>query len=54
MIGIGISPFFNRRPMSTAKEIKYLFIDGACLDNILARIGTEFFNGDKVEFNYIW
>jgi uncharacterized LabA/DUF88 family protein len=35
--------------MSTAKEIKYLFIDGACLDNILIRIGKELFNGDKVD-----
>lgn len=38
--------------MSTAKEIKYLFIDGACLDDILTRIGNDFFNGDKVELRY--
>ncbi len=49
MIGIGISPFISRKTMSTAKEIKYLFIDGACLDNILIRIGKELFNGDKVD-----
>lgn len=40
--------------MSTAKETKYLFIDGACLENILTRIGKEFFNGDTVDFNYVW
>jgi len=38
--------------MSTAKEIKYLFIDGACLDDILTRIGNEFFNGDKVDLRF--
>jgi len=38
--------------MSTAKEVKYLFIDGACLDDILTRIGKEFFNGEKIELRY--
>lgn len=52
MIGIGISPFFSNRTMSNAKEIKYLFIDGACLDDILTRIGNELFNGDKINLRY--
>jgi uncharacterized LabA/DUF88 family protein len=52
MIGIGIPPFISNKPMSTAKEIKYLFIDGACLDDILKRISAEIFDNDVIELMY--
>jgi uncharacterized LabA/DUF88 family protein len=33
-------------------EIKYLFVDGACLRELLESFSMEYFNGDKIDFSY--
>ena len=45
-------PISNPSPYSGPEKIKYLFIDGGCLDSLLVNLSEGLFDGTAIEISY--